>query len=535
MGLQSGADASAGSTLTWSRRCLSNAGDGSAANSACASPGTPLSVLPFEFDPIVARSHDKVAVQNFRQGVAALILQAEVLRQRNARRLVREPAGTVHTSSVPATAAPTEAPHIPENVAEGGHPTWSVHAAEERSGSDMALQAAMRQSRARQQWEEMQRVACGLWEADSEADSTPTHEAQLEVRWELDAMSKAKQETHRKLVSAQEADKRLASVQERAIAAERALLEQKVDAAEQKAAAAERKLRASEMQRDTAVAYIVEQEPLGQKIVQAETKAAEAEKMLRGSEKQRDTAIAYMVGQEPLEKKVAEAEAKTAEAEARVAEAEAKVAEADRTSKTLERQRDTAMAFLVDQNLLKTKVFEAETMLRVSEKQRDTAIAYMVGQEPLEKKVAEAEAKAEKAEKVLKTSETQRDTAISFLVDQGAIAFIADKQPQDMEAQERRTEGRRQQAREQDAAARVEEQLERQRREARQRAADAHEIATPSTQPADHRIRHIPGASSPLGGTGDGRLRRSAAVLESMEPISLNNALVLTYRQLKRL
>ena len=470
------------------------------AKAACASPGTPLTeaALPFEFNPITSvldaaaqQQHaakraakraateraaaeraavsspplapsmpdapaEPLAVQNFRQEVAALMLQAEVLRQRK-----------VKVERRKADAAP-----------------------------DAALQAAVRQRHAHRQWEEMRRVACRLWEAEC----TPKTGAQFGVRRELDAMSKAKQE----------ADSRLASAQERATAAEKALLQKKVAEAEAKAAAAEKAL-------------------LQKKVAEAEAKAAAAEKKLRTSEKQRDTAIAYMVDQQPLEKKAAEAEA-------RAAEAQAKAAEAERTSKALERQRDTAMAHLVEQDCLKKRLVEAERMLRTSEKQRDTAIAYMVDQEPLEKKVAEAECKVAEVERMLEMSETQRDTAIAYMVDKGAIAYLADVEMQEAEAQERRREGRQQQAREQLAVARADDKLERQLREARERAAEAQEkIATPSTQFVDCRIRRVAAASSPLSGTGAVRPRRPRPALVSMEPIALNRALALTYRQLKSL
>ena len=142
-------------------------------------------------------------------------------------------------------------------------------------------------------------------------------------------------------------------------------------------------------------------------------------------------------------------------------------------------------------------------------------------------------------------SETQRDTALAYLVDKGAIAYLADKEAgaqegglqgggaQEAGAQERRREGRQQQAREQLAAARGEEKLERQRREARERAAEAQEVATPSTQFVDCRIRRVAAASSPLSGTGADRQRRPRSALVSMEPVALNSALALTYRQLK--
>ena len=74
-------------------------------------------------------------------------------------------------------------------------------------------------------------------------------------------------------------------------------------------------LRTSETQRDTAIAYVVDQAPLQKQVAEAETKVAEAEAkaaaaeaMLRTEEEQRDRAIACMVDQAPLEKQVAEAE-----------------------------------------------------------------------------------------------------------------------------------------------------------------------------------------------------------------------------------
>ena len=331
------------------------------------------------------------AVQNFRQEVAALILQAEALRQRK-----------------------VKVERLKADLRQKADQT--------DRGLDAALQ--VRQRHAHRQWEEMRRVACQLWEADC----TPKTEAQLSVRRELDATSKAKQEAGRRLVSAQE----------RATAAEK-----------EAEAAAER-----------ATAKVL------------------------------------------LEKKVAEAEA---------------------------------------------KAVAAEEKLRTSEEQRDTAIAYLVEQQPLQQKVAAAEAKAKAAEEKLRMSETQRDTALAYLVDKGAIAHLADKeaalqeaQAQGAEAQERRREGRQQQAREQLAAARDEEKLERQRREARERAAEVQEIATPSTQFVDCRIRRVAAAaSSPLSGTGADRQRQPRhgprPALVSMEPVALNSALALTYRQLKSL
>jgi len=498
-------------------RGLFTTGGGLAAKATCASPGTPLSesALPFEFDPITAAAAQRCAmkhateraaaepaassspplaqpvqrspnasakpaaavaevapaVQNFRQEVAALILQAEALRQRK-----------------------VKVERLKADLRQKADQT--------DRGLDAALQ--VRQGHAHRQWEEMRRVACQLWEADC----TPKTEAQLSVRRELDATSKAKQEAGRRLVSAQE----------RATAAEK-----------EAEAAAER-----------ATAKVL----LEKKVAEAEAKAVAAEEKLRTSEKQRDTAIAYLVEQQPLQKKVAAAEAK---AEAKAAAALAKAVEAERVSKTLEQQRDTALAFLVDQDRLKAKLVEAEEMLRTSEEQRDTAIAYMVEQQPLQKKVAAAEAKAKAAEEKLRMSETQRDTALAYLVDKGAIAHLADKeaalqeaQAQGAEAQERRREGRQQQAREQLAAARDEEKLERQRREARERAAEVQEIATPSTQFVDCRIRRVAAAaSSPLSGTGADRQRQPRhgprPALVSMEPVALNSALALTYRQLKSL
>ena len=418
-------------------RGLFTTGGGLAAKATCASPGTPLSesALPFEFDPITAAAAQRCAmkhateraaaepaassspplaqpvqrspnasakpaaavaevapaVQNFRQEVAALILQAEALRQRK-----------------------VKVERLKADLRQKADQT--------DRGLDAALQ--VRQGHAHRQWEEMRRVACQRWEADC----TPKTEAQLSVRRELDATSKAKQEAGRRLVSAQE----------RATAAEK-----------EAEAAAER-----------ATAKVL------------------------------------------LEKKVAEAEA---------------------------------------------KAVAAEEKLRTSEKQRDTAIAYLVEQQPLQKKVAAAEAKAKAAEEKLRMSETQRDTALAYLVDKGAIAHLADKeaalqeaQAQGAEAQERRREGRQQQAREQLAAARDEEKLERQRREARERAAEVQEIATPSTQFVDCRIRRVAAAaSSPLSGTGADRQRQPRhgprPALVSMEPVALNSALALTYRQLKSL
>jgi hypothetical protein len=418
-------------------RGLFTTGGGLAAKATCASPGTPLSesALPFEFDPITAAAAQRCAmkhateraaaepaassspplaqpvqrspnasakpaaavaevapaVQNFRQEVAALILQAEALRQRK-----------------------VKVERLKADLRQKADQT--------DRGLDAALQ--VRQRHAHRQWEEMRRVACQLWEADC----TPKTEAQLSVRRELDATSKAKQEAGRRLVSAQE----------RATAAEK-----------EAEAAAER-----------ATAKVL------------------------------------------LEKKVAEAEA---------------------------------------------KAVAAEEKLRTSEEQRDTAIAYLVEQQPLQKKVAAAEAKAKAAEEKLRMSETQRDTALAYLVDKGAIAHLADKeaalqeaQAQGAEAQERRREGRQQQAREQLAAARDEEKLERQRREARERAAEVQEIATPSTQFVDCRIRRVAAAaSSPLSGTGADRQRQPRhgprPALVSMEPVALNSALALTYRQLKSL
>ena len=58
----------------------------------------------------------------------------------------------------------------------------------------------------------------------------------------------------------------------------------------------------------------------------AEAAAAAAEARLQTSEKQRDTALAYLVEQQPLQQKAAQAEAK---AEAEVAAAQAKAAEAE--------------------------------------------------------------------------------------------------------------------------------------------------------------------------------------------------------------
>ena len=442
-------------------RRLFTIGGGSAAKATCASPGTPLSAVPFEFDPIITvdaaaaqrramkRATERAAaehaaasspplakrspnasakpaaavaevvpaVQNFRQEVAALILQAEALRQRKVK-------------------------------VERLKADLRLKADQTDRSLDAALQAAVRQRYAHRQWEEMRRVACQLWEADC----PPETGSQLSVRRELDATSKLKHE----------ADRRLVSAQERATAAEKVLLEKKV--------------------------------------AEAEAKAAAAETMLRASEKQRDKAIAYMVGQAPLEKQVAEAKAEAA---------------------------------------------AAEELLRTSERQRDRAIAYMVDQQPLQKAAAAAEAKAAAAEEMLEMSETQRDTALAYLVDKGAIAYVADKEAgaqeaglqgagaQEAGAQERRREGRQQQAREQLAAARGEEKLERQRREARERAAEAQEVATPSTQFVDCRIRRVAAASSPLSGTGADRQRRPRSALVSMEPVALNSALALTYRQLK--
>ena len=266
-------------------RRLFTIGGGSAAKATCASPGTPLSVsaLPFEFDPIItvdaaaaqrramkratelaAAEHATAsspplapsvqrspnasakpaaavaevvpAVQNFRQEVAALILQAEALRQRKVK------VGRLKAD-------------------------LRLKADQTDRSLDAALQAAVRQRYAHRQWEEMRRVACRLWEADC----TPETGAQLSVRRELDVTSKPKQE----------ADRRLVSAQERATAAEKVLLEKKVAEAEAKAAAAETMLRASEKQRDKAIAYMVEQAPLEKQVAEAKAEAAAAEELLR--------------------------------------------------------------------------------------------------------------------------------------------------------------------------------------------------------------------------------------------------------------
>ena len=126
-------------------------------------------------------------------------------------------------------------------------------------------------------------MACRLWEADCMLGC----HAPRSAHGELDASSQARQEAGGRWVSAQEA--------------ERALLE-KVAAAEAKVAAAEAKAAA------------------------AEATSAAAEARLQTSEKQRDTALAYLVEQQPLQKKAAEAEAK---ADADVAAAQAKAAEAE--------------------------------------------------------------------------------------------------------------------------------------------------------------------------------------------------------------
>ena len=234
-------------------RRLFTVGGVSAAKAACDSPGTPLSesALPFEFNaittvidaaaqqrramkrvteraaaehaaasspplaPSVGRSPNASAkqaavavaeavamaevvpwvpaVQNFRQEVAALILQAEALRQRKLK-------------------------------VERLKADLRLKAEQTDRGLDAALQAAVRQRHAYRQWEQMRRVACRLWEADC----TPKTGAQLRVRRELDATSTAKQEANRRLVSAQE----------RAAAAEKVLLEKKAAEAEAKAAEA---------------------------------------------------------------------------------------------------------------------------------------------------------------------------------------------------------------------------------------------------------------------------------------------------------
>ena len=255
----------------------------SAAKAACASPGTPLSesAFPFEFNPnttvmhasaqqrcamkratehaaaehavtsspplapsagrspdasakpvaAVAEVMPAVLVQSFRQEVAALILQAEALRQRKAK-VERLKAGlrlrADHTDRR-ADAAPSV------------QPKTSMHDP--------------------RKWDELRRVACQLWEADCVLGS----HAQRSARGELDASSKATQEAGGRWVSAHEA--------ERALLAKVAAAEAKAAAAEATAAAAEARLQTSEKQRDTALAYLVEQQPLQQKAAQAEAKA----------------------------------------------------------------------------------------------------------------------------------------------------------------------------------------------------------------------------------------------------------------------
>ena len=98
-------------------------------------------------------------------------------------------------------------------------------------------------------------MACQLWEADCVLGSHA----------QRSASSKARQEAGGRWVSAQEA--------ERALLAKVAAAEAKAAAAEAAAAAAEARLQTSEKQRDTALAYLVEQQPLQQKAAQTEAKA----------------------------------------------------------------------------------------------------------------------------------------------------------------------------------------------------------------------------------------------------------------------
>ena len=166
----------------------------------------------------VAEVMPAVLVQSFLQEVAALILQAEALRQRKAK-VERLKAGL---------------------RLRAGH-------TERRADAALSVQPKTSMHDPRQ-WEELRRVACQLWEADCVLGSHA----------QRSASSKARQEAGGRWVSAQEA--------------ERALLA-KVAAAEAKAAAAEARLKTSEKQRDTALAYLVEQQPLQQKAAQAEAKA----------------------------------------------------------------------------------------------------------------------------------------------------------------------------------------------------------------------------------------------------------------------
>ena len=249
----------------------------STAKAACASPGTPLSeaAFPFEFNPnttvmhaaaqqrcamkcatecaaaehavasspplapsagrspdasakpvaAVAEVMPAVLVQSFRQEVAALILQAEALRQRKAK-VERLKAGL---------------------RLRAGH-------TERRADAALSVQPKTSMHDPRQ-WEELRRVACQLWEADCVLGSHA----------QRSASSKARQEAGGRWVSAQEA--------ERALLAKVAAAEAKAAAAEAAAAAAEARLQTSEKQRDTALAYLVEQQPLQQKAAQTEAKA----------------------------------------------------------------------------------------------------------------------------------------------------------------------------------------------------------------------------------------------------------------------
>ena len=227
----------------------------SAAKAACASPGTPLSesAFPFEFNPNTTAVHaaaqqlrtmkcatehaaaehavasspplapsagrspaasvkpvaavaeviPAVLVQSFRQEVAALILQAEALRQRKAK-VERLKAGL---------------------RLKAGH-------TERRADATASVQPKTSMHDPRQ-WEELRRVACRLWEADCgkpaweasatvrsmqsasvgsqlrEADCTLGSHAQRSAPGELGASSKEMQEAGGRWVSAQEAERAL--------------------------------------------------------------------------------------------------------------------------------------------------------------------------------------------------------------------------------------------------------------------------------------------------------------------------------------